>query len=248
MVKDQSAGIYERAIQNQNVARALTDQADVAQNALKPLADEAEKAAKAAADAAAAASVALTEQQAHQVQLIVQLAILETNTNQTEADFETGVAVARQAAATALAAQLAAVPRAGQISSAGWARPADGHISSPYGFGIDHTTARTPFTPVPTSRQAVALRSTLPTAAPSCSPDPTAVYGNYIRIQNDGAAATRPPTGTSSLAVSLWESGKVCRSARVSPGWGARARRPAAICVSRSITTAAPRIPCLSCA
>ena len=137
MVKDQSAGIYERAIQNQNVARALTDQADVAKEALKALAGEADKAAKAAADAAVAASVALTEQQAHRVQLTLQLAILVTNTNQTEADFTTGVEVARQAAVAALAAQLAAGPRAGQISSAGWARPAGGHISSPYGYRID---------------------------------------------------------------------------------------------------------------
>jgi len=186
MMKDQSAGIYEKAIQNQNVARALTDQADVAKEALKALAGEAEKAAKAAAAAALAASAALTEQQAHQVQLTAQLAILVTNTNQTEADFAIGVEVARQAAAAALAAQLAAAPRAGQISSEGWARPAGGHISSPYGYRIDPYNG------------AYALHAGTDLAAGCGTPiyaahsgtvvlaGPYGGYGNYIRIQNDG--------------------------------------------------------------
>ncbi len=186
MVKDQSAGIYEKAIQNQNVARALTDQADIAKEALKALAGEAEKAAKAAADAAVTAAAALTDQQAHQVELNAQLAILVTNTTQTEADYATGVEVARKAAAAALAAQLAAAPRAGQISSAGWARPAGGHISSPYGYRIDPYNG------------AYALHAGTDLAAGCNTPiyaahsgtivlaGPYGGYGNYIRIQNDG--------------------------------------------------------------
>ncbi|CAN5140968.1 hypothetical protein BH09ACT2_BH09ACT2_12620 [soil metagenome] len=186
MVKDQSAGIYEKAIQNQNVARALTDQADIATEALKALAGEAEKAASAAADAAVTAAAALTDQQAHQVELNAQLAILVTNATQTEADYATGVEVARKAAAAALAAQLAAAPRAGQISSVGWARPAGGHISSPYGYRID------PYNGV------YALHAGTDLAAGCNSPiyaahsgtivlaGPYGGYGNYIRIQNDG--------------------------------------------------------------
>jgi murein DD-endopeptidase MepM/ murein hydrolase activator NlpD len=186
MVKDQSAGIYEKAIQNQNVARALTDQADIATEALKALAGEAEKAASAAADAAVTAAAALTDQQAHQVELNAQLAILVTNATQTEADYATGVEVARKAAAAALAAQLAAAPRAGQISSVGWARPAGGHISSPYGYRID------PYNGV------YALHAGTDLAAGCNTPiyaahsgtivlaGPYGGYGNYIRIQNDG--------------------------------------------------------------
>ncbi|MHC5797813.1 peptidoglycan DD-metalloendopeptidase family protein [Lacisediminihabitans sp. FW035] len=186
MVKDQSVGIYDKAIQNQNVARALTDQADVAKEALKALASEAEKAAQAAADAAQAAAAALSEQQAHQIELNAQLAILVSNTNQTEADYATGVEVARQAAAAALAAQLAAAPRAGQISSAGWARPAGGHISSPYGYRIDPYNGK------------YALHEGTDLAAGCGSPiyaahsgtvvlaGPYGGYGNYIRIRNDG--------------------------------------------------------------
>ncbi|CAN5405009.1 hypothetical protein BH10ACT4_BH10ACT4_09170 [soil metagenome] len=186
MVKDQSVGIYEKAIQNQNVARALTDQADVAKEALKALASEAEKAAQAAADAAQAAAAALTEQQAHQIELNAQLAILVSNTTQAEAYYSTGFEVSRRAAAAALAAQLAAAPRAGQISSAGWARPAGGHISSPYGYRIDPYNG------------AYALHEGTDLAAGCGSPiyaahsgtvvlaGPYGGYGNYIRIRNDG--------------------------------------------------------------
>ena len=186
MVKDQSAGIYEKAIQSQNIARALTDQADVAKAALKALASEAEKAAQSAADAAVAAAAALTEQQAHQIELNAQLAILVTNTTQTEADYATGVEVARRAAAAALAAQLAAAPRAGQISSAGWARPAGGHISSPYGYRIDPYNGNyqlhegTDLAPGCGTPIYAAHSGTVVLAGPYGG------YGNYIRIQNDG--------------------------------------------------------------
>ena len=186
MVKDQSTGIYEKAIQNQNVARALTDQAVVAKEALKALASEAENAAQAAAAAAEAAAAALTEQQAHQIELNAQLAILVTNTTQTEADYATGVEVARQAAAAALAAQLAAAPRAGQISSAGWARPAGGHISSPYGYRIDPYNGHyqlhegTDLAPGCGTPIYAAHSGTVVLAGPYGG------YGNYIRIRNDG--------------------------------------------------------------
>jgi murein DD-endopeptidase MepM/ murein hydrolase activator NlpD len=212
MVKDQSAGIYEKAIQNQNIARALTDQADVAKEALKALAVEAEKAAQAAADAAVAASAALTEQQGHQVELNAQLAILVTNTNQTEADYSIGVEVARKAAAAALAAQLAAAPRAGQISSAGWARPAGGHISSPYGYRIDPYNG------------SYALHAGTDLAAGCGTPiyaahsgtvvlaGPYGGYGNYIRIQNDGDSSYETAYGhivNGGILVSIGQSVQV---------------------------------------
>jgi murein DD-endopeptidase MepM/ murein hydrolase activator NlpD len=212
MVKDQSAGIYEKAIQNQNIARALTDQADVAKEALKALAVEAEKAAQAAADAAVAAAAALTEQQGHQVELNAQLAILVTNTNQTEADYSIGVEVARKAAAAALAAQLAAAPRAGQISSAGWARPAGGHISSPYGYRIDPYNG------------SYALHAGTDLAAGCGTPiyaahsgtvvlaGPYGGYGNYIRIQNDGDSSYETAYGhivNGGILVSIGQSVQV---------------------------------------
>ena len=58
---------------------------------------------------------------------------------------------------------------------------------------------------------------------------------------------TRPPMDTSSMAASLYKSGRACRSARTSPGWAVPACRQDVISTSRSTTTAAPRIPCRSC-
>ncbi len=186
MVKNQSTGIYEKATQDQNVARSLTDQADRAKAALKALAAQSQAAAQVAAAAAQAAAAALTEQRSHQVVLNAQLAILTTNLNQTEADYAAGVEAARKAAAAALAAQLAAAPRAGLISSAGWARPAGGHISSPYGWRLD------PYNGVYALHGGTDL-------APGCGTPiyaahagtvelagPYGGYGNYIRIRNDG--------------------------------------------------------------
>jgi murein DD-endopeptidase MepM/ murein hydrolase activator NlpD len=186
MVKNQSAGVYEKAIQDQNIARSLTDQADLAKAALKVLAATAQTALEAAATAAVSAAAALADQQTHQIELNAQLAILITNTNQTEADYATGVEVARQAALAAARAAALAAPRAGQVSAAGWARPAGGHISSPYGYRID------PYNGV------YALHAGTDLAAGCGTPiyaahsgtvvlaGPYGGYGNYIRIQNDG--------------------------------------------------------------
>lgn len=192
MVKDQSAGLYAKAVQNERTARSLTDQANVAKDALKKLADDAKKALEAAAEAASAAATALAEQQAHQIELGAQLAVLTAATAQTESDYATGVELARQAAAARLATQLAAAPRAGQIAASGWARPSAGHISSPYGWRVD------PYNGIPALHEGTDL-------APGCgSPiyaahsgtvvlaGPYGGYGNYIRIRDsdDGSYMT----------------------------------------------------------
>lgn len=192
MVKDQSAGLYARAIQSERTARSLTDQANVAKDALKRLADDAQNALDAAAEAASAAEVALAEQQAHQIELGAQLASLTAVTAQTESDYATGVELARQAAAALMATQLAAAPPAGQVASSGWTRPSAGHISSPYGWRVD------PYNGIPALHEGTDL-------APGCgSPiyaahggivilaGPYGGYGNYIRIRNsdDGSYMT----------------------------------------------------------
>jgi murein DD-endopeptidase MepM/ murein hydrolase activator NlpD len=184
MVKDLSAGIYTKAVQDQNVARSLTDQADLAREALKALSAQAQKALDDAAAAAQAASAALADQQSHQIELNAQLALLVSATNQTEAAYAAGVEVARQAALAAARAAAAAASNAGTISAAGWARPSAGHISSPYGYRID------PYTGIYALHEGTDL-------APGCgSPiyaahsgtvilaGPYGGYGNYVRIRN----------------------------------------------------------------
>ncbi len=128
MVKDQSAGLYKKAIQDQNTAQSLTDQANVAKAALKDLNDAAQAALAAAVTAEAAAQAALAEQQSHIATLQAQLATLQTDQQHTEAEYTAGL-VAQYGAGASLGA--------GAISVDGYARPAGGHISSPYGMRVD---------------------------------------------------------------------------------------------------------------
>jgi murein DD-endopeptidase MepM/ murein hydrolase activator NlpD len=131
MVKNQSTGLYEKAIQDQNTAQSLTDQADVAKAALQALALAAQQALAAAAAAAETAAAALTEQQANSARLQAQLATLITNTDHLESEYVAGI--------KAQWGDLAGLG-AGKISTTGWVRPAGGHISSPFGFRINPFT------------------------------------------------------------------------------------------------------------
>jgi murein DD-endopeptidase MepM/ murein hydrolase activator NlpD len=131
MVKSQSAGLYEKAIQDQNTAQSLTDQAEVAKAALKILADDAQAAFQTAAAAAEAAAAALTEQQDNIARLQAQLATLTTNVDHLESEYTAGIK-AQWGDSAGLGA--------GKISATGWARPAGGHISSPFGFRLNPYT------------------------------------------------------------------------------------------------------------
>jgi murein DD-endopeptidase MepM/ murein hydrolase activator NlpD len=131
MVKSQSAGLYEKAIQDQNTAQSLTDQAEVAKAALKILADAAQAAFETAAAAAEAAAAALSEQQDNIARLQAQLATLTTNVDHLESEYTAGIK-AQWGDAAGLGA--------GKISSTGWARPAGGRISSPFGFRLNPYT------------------------------------------------------------------------------------------------------------
>ena len=119
---ERSEDVYTQALQEQNNAQALTEQADVAKKKLEEL----RAAAKAAFEVAqAAAQVALdkqAEQQANQAVLEAQLAVLVEKRQATQADYLKGV---REKWG----------PNAGGIiSEQGWARPSSGYVSS--GFGM----------------------------------------------------------------------------------------------------------------
>ncbi|GAB3142780.1 hypothetical protein GCM10027057_27160 [Marisediminicola antarctica] len=165
-ITDQSAGIYQKAIEDQNTAQSLTDQANVAKDALQDLADAAEAALQAATEAADAAAAALAEQQENEAVLRAQLSVLEENRAATEADYQAGVRAreaeakrveaARQAAVAAARAAAAAEAAAAAAASAGagaaaapaaaggspspsgsWVRPSSGYVSSSYGFRVN---------------------------------------------------------------------------------------------------------------
>ena len=128
-VGEQAGRISDKAIQDRNTAQALTDQAEVAQDQLEQLKAKAESAFLAAQSAAAAAQAALDAQLANQATLQQQLAVLTERRTATEADYLAGVE-ARIGSGASL--------DAGEISLAGWARPASGYINSVYGWSAQY--------------------------------------------------------------------------------------------------------------
>jgi len=122
---EQTSGIYDKAIGDQNSAQALTDQADIAKTLLEELKVEAEKAFAVAQAAAQKAADALAEQETRQTLLEAQLKVLEQRRKVTEKDYLAGVKAAAGAGAGL---------GAGQISASGWARPSAGRITSNFGY------------------------------------------------------------------------------------------------------------------
>ena len=177
---EQSAAIYETALQDQQSAQSLTDQANVAKEIREQLRIEAEAAFQEAQAANEAANAALEAQQKYQNQLQAQLVVLSERRAATEADFAKGVAVRAAAAAAALAA--------GQITASGWAKPASGWISSQFGkrcgaggcnnhLGTD--IAASCGNPIYAAHAGVVTYSGW-----------NGIYGNYIQIDHGGGVST----------------------------------------------------------
>ncbi|WP_382305275.1 C40 family peptidase [Herbiconiux sp. UC225_62] len=99
-LSETSQGVFEKAKQDANTADSLSRQAAVAKSELEGLAAAADASLQAARDAQKVVQGALLDQEAHQVELTVQLAALQQNSAQTLADFQTGEA-ARAAAIAA---------------------------------------------------------------------------------------------------------------------------------------------------
>jgi murein DD-endopeptidase MepM/ murein hydrolase activator NlpD len=151
-VSEQANQIYEKAFQDQNAARSLTDQADVASDVLEGLKAEAATAFEAAQVASAAAADAVAVSAAHREELEAQLASLTSAVATTEAEYQAGVVERARIAAAAEAARVAAARAAaaaggggggstvpGAVNANGWAKPANGSISSGYGYRVKPT-------------------------------------------------------------------------------------------------------------
>jgi len=136
-LSDQSNSLYVEAVQLQNSAEALGDQAEIARVKRDELRALAEQALEAARQATIAADEAVAEQQDHQAELEAQLSVLVEKRQATEKDYAAGVAAreaARKAAEAAARAAAAAAAAARGANAQGWARPSAGYISS--GFGM----------------------------------------------------------------------------------------------------------------
>ena len=126
---EQTSGIYEKAIQDQNSAQALTDQADIARELLEELKIAAEKAFAVAQAAAEKAAIALNEQEERSTLLTAQLAVLEQRRKVTEKDYIAGVREREKE-------NPPAGPGGGGVSGSGWTRPANGRITSNFGYRV----------------------------------------------------------------------------------------------------------------
>jgi murein DD-endopeptidase MepM/ murein hydrolase activator NlpD len=150
-VSEQANQVYEKAFQDQNAAQSLTDQADVASDVLEGLKAEAATAFEAAQQASAAAADAVAVSAAHKEELEAQLASLTSAVATTEAEYQAGVVerarIAREAEEARLAAARAAAAAGsgggstvpGAVNANGWAKPANGSISSGYGYRVKPT-------------------------------------------------------------------------------------------------------------
>lgn len=134
-ITEQAEGIYAAALQDQNAAQALTDQANVAKQIRDELRIEAQAAYDTAQAAAQEAQDALLAQQENQARLQAQLAVLVENREATEKDYQAGIA-AQYGSGSSL--------DAGQIVN-GWAVPASGYISSPYGTRVHPVSGNVAF-------------------------------------------------------------------------------------------------------
>lgn len=178
---EQTAGIYATALQDQNSAQSLTDQADVAAAIREELKAEAEAAFIVAQAAAQRAEAAYEEQQAYQNQLQAQLVVLTQRRAATEADYLAGVR-----ARIAASAQLGA----GEISASGWARPSGGRITSSFGYRAD------PWGGGASYHLGVDLGAGCGAAIYAAHSGVityagwNGVYGNYIRIDHGGGVST----------------------------------------------------------
>lgn len=147
---EHNQSVYESAVAARNSAQQLSDQATVARDERDRLQQLAEAKFIEAQNAAAAAEAALAEQEANRITLEAQLAALQSETAQTVADYEAGVAERkrieeerrraeeerlRREAEEAAKNQPSPPPSGGGGGGggSGWVRPHGGWVTSEYG-------------------------------------------------------------------------------------------------------------------
>jgi len=128
---ERNTAIYEQATVARNTAKSLADQASVAKAERERLREAAQVALDAAIKASQVAQDKLAAEQQHIETLNAQLAALKDTTAQTVAGYEAGVA--ERARIAAEEARKAAEAGGSYVSSSGWALPISGWITDTYG-------------------------------------------------------------------------------------------------------------------
>lgn len=199
-IAEQTDGIYARALADQNTSQSLSDQAEVARQIREELQLVAEAAYEQANAAALRAYSAVEAQLDNSARLEAQLEVLMEKREATEADYQKGV-IARQQS------QIMGMIDPGQISSAGWARPSGGYISSHFGprihpiYGIARLHAGIDIA-TPCGRPVYAARSGRVSYSGWLG-----TSGNFIRVTHeDGYTTGYAHLQSGSLYVRLGES------------------------------------------
>jgi peptidoglycan DL-endopeptidase CwlO len=118
-LSEASQGILEKAKQDENTATSLSAQAEVAKGELTQLAAAADASVQAAVQAQQGVQAALIEQEAHEADLTVQLAALQSDSAMTEQQYQAGVEAEKQRKIAAEQAAAAAAAAAQQSGSSG---------------------------------------------------------------------------------------------------------------------------------
>lgn len=122
VIGERYSELYDKAITLRNAAKALAEQAEVAQKILEELRVAAEKAFQEAQAAAVAAAEKLAQTERDIAEVRARIDYLKGISQATTAAYNEG-----------LKAQWGN-NAGGEISASGWARPVSGYITSPYGY------------------------------------------------------------------------------------------------------------------
>jgi murein DD-endopeptidase MepM/ murein hydrolase activator NlpD len=136
---EQSQGIFDAAVQAENTAQSLSDQAKVAENELAKLKTISDAALAVANDKAQAAAAALQEEQDNISAQQELLAAAKSKVATTQADYQKGVEAREKARQAALAAAGGVGPNVSvktPLINGAWALPEYGNITSGFGFRL----------------------------------------------------------------------------------------------------------------
>jgi len=178
-VGEQSNSQFVRATADRNSAEALTDQADTATNLREELRVTAEEAFVAAQRTAESAENMLKEQTANEARLEQQLKVLSERRSAVESDYRAGV---KEREASDGGDSVA--------SGQGWARPAAGRITSPYGWRI-HPISKTWRLHTGTDYSASCGTPTYSASSGKVTyAGPNGSFGNFILIDHGSGVST----------------------------------------------------------
>ncbi|TDW29925.1 NlpC/P60 family protein [Cryobacterium psychrophilum] len=205
-LSEQSAAIYDQALQDKNTAESLGDQAASASAERTRLTEESKTTLDAASRAATVTQAAFDLQQKKSSELFEQLALLKDTTAEEERSYQAGVDAAATAKAFAAAQASAARIAAAAAAKAGAAAPVTVPVSAPVAAPVSAPVAAPVRTPVAAQVAAPVAAPVAPPIAPPVAPRvaPPASSGNGSSSgATTGTPAPIPNANAVSTAISF---------------------------------------------